>query len=120
NNNRTQQTVGMDTSGTSLVILLITEFFMVFFLALGYLVRYRGRLDLLRGHNLAAVSDRAGLARFVGGNLLALGILAGFIFLCEISSPPLASFFFFCYLAVILVVSFITARGSRRFEGSAK
>ncbi len=106
----------MELTGTAMVVILITEFFMVFFLAFGYMVRFRGRIDLLRGHDLSKVQDRAGLGRFVGNGLLALGILAGLVFLFEVTLPDFAPVIFLGYLATIPIVSVWTALGSRRFE----
>jgi hypothetical protein len=55
------------------LILIITEFVTIFFIALGYLIKYRKRIDFIRGYDRNRVSDPAGLSRWVGNNLLILG-----------------------------------------------
>ena len=46
------------------------------FLILGYLIRFRGRIDLVAGHREGRIRDEKGLSRVVGNSLLILGVLA--------------------------------------------
>ncbi|MDN7024745.1 DUF3784 domain-containing protein [Methanoculleus sp. FWC-SCC1] len=86
-------------------------------LALGYLIRYRGRVDLIAGYDEKKVRDPEGLARFVGTNLLLLGAGAFVILALEFLLPTYAVVFFAVYaLAAVPAVSLLTVWGSRRFE----
>ena len=58
----------------SILILIILEFFLVMFLVLGYLIRFRGRIDLVAGFKEGRVQDGKGLSRVVGTSLIILGV----------------------------------------------
>jgi hypothetical protein len=100
------------------IILIITEFITLFFLALGYLIKYRKRLDLIRGYDRGTVKDPAGLSRWVGNNLLFLGVAGIVTFAVEVLVPDLELIAVTLFLAgLVPAVGIITAIGSRRFEG---
>jgi hypothetical protein len=99
------------------LILIITEFITLFFIALGYLIKYRKRLDLIRGYDRGTVKDPDGLSRWVGNNLLFLGGAGVITFAIEILVPDLELIAVTLFLAgLVPVVGIITAIGSRRFE----
>jgi hypothetical protein len=100
----------------SALILIILEFFMVLFLILGYLIRFRGRIDLIAGYGEGRVKDVKGLLRVVGNSLLVLGILAaatlGLVFLI----PAKEVFLFLIYTTIIVpVIAIASFLGSRRY-----
>ncbi len=46
--------------------LILLEFFMILFLVLGYLIRFRGRVDFIAGFREGRIQDESGLTRFLG------------------------------------------------------
>jgi hypothetical protein len=106
---------------TTYLVLIITEFVTIFFIALGYLIKYRKRIDFIRGYDRNRVSDPAGLSRWVGNNLLILGGIGIMTLIIELVFPALellaATLFLAC---AVPVVGLITAYGSRRFENRDK
>ena len=100
----------------SMLILIILEFFMVIFLSLGYLIRFRGRIDLIAGYGEGRVRDVKGLLRVVGNSLLMLGILAaatlGLVFLIPEREVLLFLLYTTVLVTVIAIASFL---GSRRY-----
>jgi hypothetical protein len=103
------------------LILIITEFVTIFFIALGYLIKYRKRIDLIRGYDRNQVSDPAGLSRWVGNNLLILGGIGVIILIIEFLFTEFELLAATLFLAVAVpVVGLITAYGSRRFENRDK
>ena len=100
----------------SFLIVIILEFLMVLFLILGYLIRYRGRFELIAGYREGEVRDPKGLSRVVGSSLLLLGILAGVTLGLVLIFPEKEVAFFLLYAAIIVpVVSVISLFGSRRY-----
>jgi hypothetical protein len=100
----------------SVLILIILEFFMVLFLALGYLIRFRGRVDLIAGFKEGRIQDTAGLAGFIGSSLLLLGILAAITFVLVLLFPDDEVLIFLTYAAVIFpLISIFSAYKSRQY-----
>lgn len=101
---------------TSVLLLLFTEFMTVFFLGVGYLIRFRGKVTLIAGYDPDKVKDSTGLSTWIGNNLLLLGILGAAVFLIEISAEDLALPAFFTYaLVAVPIVSIVSAWGGRRY-----
>lgn len=99
------------------LILIITEFVTIFFIALGYLIKYRKRIDFIRGYDRDRVSDPAGLSRWVGNNLLILGGIGVITLIIELVFPELELLAATLFLAgAVPVIGLITAYGSRRFD----
>ncbi|WP_206633405.1 DUF3784 domain-containing protein [Methanoculleus taiwanensis] len=99
------------------VLYIITELIGFVMLGLGYLIRFRGRVELIAGYDEKRVRDPEGLARFVGTNLLLLGAGAFAVLALEFLIPGYAVLFFVIYaLVAVPLVSFITVRGSSRYE----
>lgn len=100
----------------SFLLIIILEFLLVFFLVIGYLIRFRGRVDLIAGYQEGRIRDPKGLARVVGDSLLLLGILGGVTLGLIISFPQREVTFFLLYAAVIVpVMSIVSLLGSRRY-----
>lgn len=99
------------------VLYIITELIGFVMLALGYLIRFRGRVDLIAGYDEKRVRDPEGLTHFVGTNLLLLGAGAFAVLALEFLIPGYAVLFFVVYaLVVVPLVSLLTVRGSSRYE----
>ena len=99
----------------SFLILTILEFFVVFFLTLGYLIRFRGRVDLITGYGERRERDPAVLSRLIGNSLLLLGILAAASFLLVLALPEYEVLIFLIFTVVAVpVISIATAIVSRR------
>lgn len=100
----------------SFLILIILEFLMVLFLILGYLIRYRGRFELIAGYREGQVRDPTGLSRVVGSSLLLLGILAAGTLGLVVTFPNNEVLFFLIYAVVIVpIVSITSLICSRRY-----
>jgi hypothetical protein len=100
----------------SVLILIILEFFIILFLALGYLIRFRGRVDLIAGYREGRIRDTTGLARFIGDSLLLLGVLAAITFTLVLVFPEDEVWFFLVYAAVIFpAVSIFSVYKSRQY-----
>lgn len=96
---------------------IVVEFIGLAMLALGYLIRFKGRVDLISGYDKKKVRDSAGLARFVGTNLLLLGAGAFVVLALAFIVPGYAVLFFAVYaLIAVPLVSLLTVRGSSRYE----
>jgi hypothetical protein len=101
---------------SSVLILIMLEFFMVLFLALGYLIRFRGRIDLVAGYKEGRVRDAKGLSRVIGNSLLILGILAAFTLALIVLVPGKEVILFLLFAAVIVpVTGIVSVLASRRF-----
>jgi hypothetical protein len=59
-----------------MVLIAMTVLMGLVCLVLGYLVGQKQMVEILAGYNPDKVSDRKGLARWVGANLLLIGVLA--------------------------------------------
>ncbi len=100
----------------SMLILIILEFFMVIFLSLGYLIRFRGRIDLVAGHKEGRIRDEKGLSRVVGTSLLVLGVLAAAILGLVIIYPEKEVLLFLFYAVVVVpVAGILSVLGSRQY-----
>lgn len=86
----------------SFLILIILEFFLILFLALGYLIRFRGRVDIIAGYKEGRIRDPAALSRLIGNNLLLLGALAALSFVLVLAFPEYEVVIFLLF-AVIMV-----------------
>ena len=100
----------------SILILIILEFFMVMFLVLGYLIRFRGRIDLVAGFKEGRVQDGKGLSRVVGTSLIILGVLAGATLALVFIFPEKEVLLFLIYTAIVVpVVGILSVILSRRY-----
>jgi uncharacterized membrane protein len=105
-----------DPGMASALILIILEFFMILFLALGYLIRFRGRIDLVAGHREGRIRDEKGLSRVVGTSLLVLGVLAAAILGLVIIYPEKEVLLFLFYAVVVVpVAGILSVLGSRQY-----
>jgi hypothetical protein len=100
----------------SFLILILLEFFLILFLALGYLIRFRGRVDIIAGYREGRIKDPAALSRLIGNNLLLLGILASISFLLVLVFPEHEVVFFLAFTIIVVpVIGIGSAIMSRRY-----
>jgi len=100
----------------SALILILLEFFMILFLVLGYLIRFRGRVDFIAGFREGRIQDESGLTRFLGTNLLVLGIIAAGVFGLVLAFPAQEVLLFLIFAAIIVTaISIISGIGSRKY-----
>ncbi len=100
----------------SMLILIILEFFMVIFLSLGYLIRFRGRIDLVAGYREGRVRDEKGLSRVVGNSLLLLGVLAAATLVLVFIVPEQEVLLFLLYAVIVVpVTGILSVFLSRRY-----
>ena len=102
----------MRHSGTPIVMILCSLVLLVF----GYLIRYKKQVNLIAGYDADQVSDPDGLANWVGGWSIALGVA---------TIPQAFLFYFFrgyalslvtAMAVVTLAVCAVMVFGARRFK----
>jgi len=101
---------------SNILILGMTEFFLVLFLVLAYMIKVKGRVEIIAGYEAARVKDKKGLADFVGNSLIILAVSACIAFIFEIVNP-VSEFLIFMFFAsvVVPVVGIATFLRSREF-----
>ncbi len=101
---------------TNILILGMTEFFIVLFAVLAYMIKYKGRVDIIAGYDEKKVRDKKGLADFVGNNLIILAVSALLAFAFEILNPSTEFLAFLVFASVIVpIVGIATYFGMRKF-----
>ena len=101
---------------TNILILGMTEFFLVLFAVLAYMIKYKGRVDIIAGYDEKMVRDKRGLADFVGNNLIILAVSALLAFMFELMNPATEFLAFLVFASVIVpVVGVVTFFGMRKF-----
>ncbi|SIR61211.1 DUF3784 domain-containing protein [Natronorubrum thiooxidans] len=98
----------------SLIVLLIATGIVA---ALGVLIAYFGHVELIAGYDSDRVADEAGLATFIGTNILYVAVLMGLVTVVELLE--LLDNTDVLWLAFTVGVLALTVRmvlGSRRYE----
>lgn len=88
--------------------------------AFGVLIRYVGMVQLIAGYDPERVVDEAGLAEFVGRNVLYVAALTLLVAIVEYTEPFAGADL--VWLAFVVGVFALTARmilGARRYEESS-
>lgn len=81
----------------------------------GYLIRFKHKVEIIAGYDPKRVKDKAGLAKWVGSNLLALGFIGLVTTAIAFAYPSIALAFFFCYIGIIIIGVFITTFQGGKF-----
>lgn len=101
---------------TNILVLGMTEFFIVLFAVLAYMIKYKGRVDIIAGVEDNKVRDKSGLANFVGNNLIILAASALIAFMFEILYPSMEFIAFLFFASVVVpVVGVGTYFGMRKY-----
>ena len=101
---------------SNILILGMTEFFFVLFLVLAYMIKFKGRVEIIAGYDATRVKNKKGLADFVGNSLLILAASAFIAFVFEIANPTGEFLTFMIFASVIVpVVGIATFFWSLRF-----
>lgn len=88
------------------------------FLVLGYLVKFQGMVEMLAGYDPSKVTDRQGLAGWVGGNLFLLGLLSFVTAAIALLIPGISPARLVpIHVAALLALIARLALGTRRYEG---
>ena len=100
----------------NILILGMTEFFLILFLVLAYMIKFKGRVEIIAGYETARVKNKKGLADFVGNSLLILAASAFIAFIFEVVNPD-SEFLIFMFFAsvVVPIVGIATFLKSRTF-----
>ena len=100
-----------------LLLLLITEFIAIVFVALGYMIKVKRKTSLIAGYDPKTCADPEGLIAWVGNSLIALGLGAAVIFVAMLIAPEYSVILFLAYTAgVVPIAAIITAVVARRFD----
>ena len=101
---------------TNILILGMTEFFIVLFAVLAYMIKYKGRVDIIAGYDEKQVRDKKGMADFVGNNLIILAVSALLAFMFELLNPSTEFLAFLVFASVIVpIVGIVTYLGMRKY-----
>jgi hypothetical protein len=101
---------------TNILILGMTEFFLVLFAVLAYMIKYKGRVDIIAGYDEKKVRDKRGLADFVGNNLIILAVSALLAFIFELMNPETEFIAFLVFASVVVpIVGVATYFGMRKY-----
>ena len=86
----------------------------------GYLIKYKRKLRLIAGYDARRVRDPAGLADWVGTNLLALAVCTFVIGALTHLLPGLSAALSALFVVVIVGTCLYTAVGAQRFTYAAQ
>ncbi|MCX6700730.1 MAG: DUF3784 domain-containing protein [Methanomicrobiales archaeon] len=101
---------------TNILILGMTEFFIVLFAVLAYMIKYKGRVDIIAGYDEKQVRNKSGLANFVGNNLIILAVSALLVFIFELLNLSTEFLAFLVFASVIVPILGIgTFLGMRKY-----
>jgi len=101
---------------SNILILGMTEFFLILFFVLAYMIKFKGRIEIIAGYDAAKVKNKKGLANLVGNSLLILAVSAFIAFIFEIMNPAGEFLTFMIFASVIVpIVGIATFLKSRRF-----
>lgn len=99
------------------IIYVVTILEGLLFLLLGYFIRYKQMVEIIAGYDPKKVVDREGLAKWVGSNLILLGITAFFAFGAEFAlSSAGVKIFMGYHLLIVLGICVRTALGCKKYE----
>lgn len=102
--------------GSVLSLLLAAGFVGTF----GVLIRYAGMVQLIAGYDPERVADEAGLAAFVGRNVLLVAVLTLLVAIVEYAAPFAgAGLVWIGYVLGVVVIAGWTIVGARRYEKPA-
>ncbi|SEW12623.1 DUF3784 domain-containing protein [Natrinema salifodinae] len=101
----------------SLVRLAIVLSSGIFTVALGYQIRYRGMVRLVAGYDPEEVVDGTGLARFVGGLLIAVGAVTAAIGVLDYLDRG-GEVLWYAFSAFVIVATAVVIVGSNRYTRS--
>jgi hypothetical protein len=101
---------------SNILILGMTEFFLILFLVLAYMIKAKGRVEIIAGYDAARVKNKKGLADFVGNSLIILAASAFIAFIFEVVNPDSEFLIFMVFASVVVpVVGIATFLKSRKF-----
>ena len=106
---------------SNILILGMTEFFFILFLVLAYMIKAKGRVEIIAGYDAAKVKNKKGLADFVGNSLIILAVSAFLAFIFEIINPDLEFLIFMVFASMVVpIVGIATFLKSRKFFAKDK
>ena len=101
---------------SNILILGMTEFFLILFLVLAYMIKAKGRVEIIAGYDAARVKNKKGLADFVGNSLIILAASAFIAFIFEVVNPASEFLIFMVFASVVVpIVGIATFLKSRKF-----
>ncbi|WP_254829596.1 DUF3784 domain-containing protein [Haloglomus salinum] len=88
-----------------------------FVATLGILIKYRGMLNLIAGYDPERVTDREGLADFIGTNTLYIAVASMVVAITEYVQPlERYRVIWLPYLLGVVLLTVRMVRGARRYE----
>lgn len=95
---------------------LVTIFVGLLLLAIGYLIRFQQMVEIIAGYDPDKVTDKEGLAKWVGSNLFLMGLMCLFLGGLGLILPVSSTMQVPGFLAVIVILSVRTAIGCKKYE----
>lgn len=93
----------------------------LFLILIGLIIWKLKIVWFIAGYDSERISDKNGLARWVGKNLILMGILVILIGLMEIIFPNIKKNFIIpAYLIIVTCISIVTLAGTGRFDKKDK
>ncbi len=98
------------------LICLVVVLVALHMLVIGYLIRYHGMVEIIAGYDPRKVTDKQGLARWVGANFLLMGVSGLFSGALGLILPEIAGMLAMIYFAMIGILSLRTSLGCKKYE----
>ena len=95
---------------------LVAIFVGLLLLAVGYLIRFQQMIEIIAGYDPDKVTDKEGLAKWVGSNLFLMGLMCLSLGGLGLILPELSTIQVPSFLAIIVILSVRTAIGCKKYE----
>lgn len=103
-----------------IVFAVVTGLVGISFFFVGYLIKFQGMVEMLAGYDPSRVTDKQGLANWVGSNFFLLGVVSFFTAAVGLIARGLnVTVLVLAHVAVLLALILRIALGTRRYEKGA-
>lgn len=100
----------------STLLNIITAFFALLIIFSGYLIKYKKKVNIIAGYDEQTCNDKVGLANWVGGTLIIMGILC-FLFAVTLNFlPNYTHLMMAAYGITIFLFALIAVTGSKKYK----
>lgn len=100
----------------STLLSIITAFIAVLMIFIAYLIKYKKKVNIISGYDEQIYKDKDGLANWVGGTLIIMGILCFLFAITIIILPNYTTLMMAAYGITIFVFGLIAATGSNKYK----
>jgi hypothetical protein len=100
----------------STLLSITTAFFALLIIFSGYLIKYKKKVNIIAGYDEQTCKDKDGLANWVGGTLIAMGILCFLFAITLIFLPNYTNLMMTAYGITIFLFALIATTGSKKYK----